>query len=108
MDGRYRKCIHNEKIRERLGIAPIADKLCETHLRRYGYILRANEGTVCKVDLDIGAPCKRHKGPPKQRWLDIQQACGRPSRPVEQNGVKTSRKRTRTTERDKTTEQDKR
>ncbi|EYC36135.1 hypothetical protein Y032_0930g3094 [Ancylostoma ceylanicum] len=48
--------IRNENIRERFGIAPIADKLRETRLRWYGHVLRANEDTVCKVGLDLQVP----------------------------------------------------
>ncbi|EYB87852.1 hypothetical protein Y032_0256g368 [Ancylostoma ceylanicum] len=62
--------IRNEKISERFGIAPIADKLRETRLRWYGHVLRANEDTICKVGLDLEVPGKRPKGRPKQRWLD--------------------------------------
>ncbi|EYB98254.1 hypothetical protein Y032_0133g1802 [Ancylostoma ceylanicum] len=54
--------IHNEKIRERLGIAAIADKLREIRLRWYGHVLRANEDTICKVGLDLEVPGKRPKG----------------------------------------------
>ncbi|EYC44065.1 hypothetical protein Y032_0473g2104 [Ancylostoma ceylanicum] len=59
--------IRNEKIRERFGIAPIADKLRETRLRWYGHVLRANEDTICKVGLDLGVPGKRPRGRPKHR-----------------------------------------
>ncbi|EYB96023.1 hypothetical protein Y032_0154g2995 [Ancylostoma ceylanicum] len=62
--------IRNEKIRERFGIAPIADKLRETRLRWYVHVLRSNEDTICKVDLDLEVLGKRPKGRPKQRWLD--------------------------------------
>ncbi|EYC36881.1 hypothetical protein Y032_0847g2669 [Ancylostoma ceylanicum] len=66
--------IRNEKIRERFGIAPIADKLRETRLRWYGHVLRANKDTICKVGLDLEVPGKRPKGRPKQRWLDTMHA----------------------------------
>ncbi|EYC43524.1 hypothetical protein Y032_0491g2404 [Ancylostoma ceylanicum] len=62
--------IRNEKIRERFGIALIADKIRETRLRWYGHVLRANEDTICKVGLDLEVPGKQPKGRPKQRWLD--------------------------------------
>ncbi|EYB91787.1 hypothetical protein Y032_0202g1790 [Ancylostoma ceylanicum] len=62
--------IRNKKIRERFGIAPIADKLRETRLRWYGHVLRANKDTICKVGLNLEVPGKRPKGRPKQRWLD--------------------------------------
>ncbi|EYC46261.1 hypothetical protein Y032_0403g828 [Ancylostoma ceylanicum] len=62
--------IRNEKIRERFGIAPIADKLFKTHLRWYRHVLCANYDTACKLGLDVGVPGKRPKERPKQRWLD--------------------------------------
>ncbi|EYC37026.1 hypothetical protein Y032_0834g2591 [Ancylostoma ceylanicum] len=62
--------LRNEKIRERFGIAPIADKLRWTRLRWYVHVLRANEYTICKVGLNLEVPGKRPKGRPKQRWLD--------------------------------------
>ncbi|EYC37913.1 hypothetical protein Y032_0757g2097 [Ancylostoma ceylanicum] len=62
--------IRNEKIRERFGIAPIADKLREIRLRWYGHVLRANEDTICKEGLDLEVPGKLPEGRPKQRWLD--------------------------------------
>ncbi|EYB94782.1 hypothetical protein Y032_0167g124 [Ancylostoma ceylanicum] len=49
-------CIRNEKIRERFGIVPIADKLRETRLTWYGHVLRPNKDTICKVGLDLEVP----------------------------------------------------
>ncbi|EYC16696.1 hypothetical protein Y032_0033g2794 [Ancylostoma ceylanicum] len=63
--------IRNEKIRERFGIAPIADKLRGTRLRWFGHVLRANEDTICKVGLDFEVLGKRPKGWPKRRRLYI-------------------------------------
>ncbi|EYB97808.1 hypothetical protein Y032_0137g2036 [Ancylostoma ceylanicum] len=62
--------IHDEKIRERFGIVPIADKLREIRLRWYGHVLCANEDTKCKVGLNLEVPGKRLRGRTKQRWLD--------------------------------------
>ncbi|EYC22387.1 hypothetical protein Y032_0017g3321 [Ancylostoma ceylanicum] len=66
--------IRDEKICERFGIAPIADKLRETRLGWYGHVLRAKEDTICKVGLNLKVPGKRPKGRPKQRWLDTMHA----------------------------------
>ncbi|EYC44648.1 hypothetical protein Y032_0455g1774 [Ancylostoma ceylanicum] len=54
--------IRNEKIRERPGIAPIANKLRETRIRWYGHALRANEDTTCKVGLDLEVRKNDQKG----------------------------------------------
>ncbi|KIH47199.1 hypothetical protein ANCDUO_22744 [Ancylostoma duodenale] len=42
-------CIRNEKIRERFGIATIADKLRETRLRWCDHVLRANKDSVYRA-----------------------------------------------------------
>ncbi|VDO90898.1 unnamed protein product [Heligmosomoides polygyrus] len=62
--------IRNDEIRQRFGVAPIADKLREARLRWYGHVLRASGDTVRKIGLNIDVPGKRPKGRPKQRWLD--------------------------------------
>ncbi|EYC35823.1 hypothetical protein Y032_0974g3262 [Ancylostoma ceylanicum] len=51
MEGGYHACsgIGNEKIRERFGITPIADKLRKTRIRWYGHVLRANEDNIGEV-----------------------------------------------------------
>ncbi|KIH65502.1 hypothetical protein ANCDUO_04176 [Ancylostoma duodenale] len=73
--------ITSEKIRERFGIATIADKLRGTCLSLYGHVLRANKDTICKVGLDPEVPGKGPKGRPKQHTACGSEACGRPSRP---------------------------
>ncbi|VDP37194.1 unnamed protein product [Heligmosomoides polygyrus] len=62
--------VRNDTIRQRFGVVPIADKLCEARLRWYGHVLRANDDTVCKIGLNLEVPGKRPRGRPKQRWLD--------------------------------------
>ncbi|VDO19781.1 unnamed protein product [Heligmosomoides polygyrus] len=62
--------IRNDEIRQRFGVAPIADKLREACLRWYGHVLPASGDTVRKIGLNIDVPGKRPKGRPKQRWLD--------------------------------------
>ncbi|VDO93965.1 unnamed protein product [Heligmosomoides polygyrus] len=62
--------IRNDEIRQRFGVAPIADKLREARLRWYGHVLRASGDTVRKIGLNIDVPGKRPKGRLKQRWLD--------------------------------------
>ncbi|EYC30279.1 hypothetical protein Y032_0005g2554 [Ancylostoma ceylanicum] len=93
--------IRNEKIRERFGIAPIADKHRKTRLRWYGHVPHVNEDKICKVGLYLGVLGKRPKGRPKQRWLDTLHytptrslwASTQTGRTIEQNGLKRSGKR---------------
>ncbi|VDP55126.1 unnamed protein product [Heligmosomoides polygyrus] len=62
--------VRNVSVRQRFGVAPIADKLREARLRWYGHVLRADGDTVRKIGLNIDVPGKRPKGRPRQRWLD--------------------------------------
>ncbi|VDP43600.1 unnamed protein product [Heligmosomoides polygyrus] len=62
--------IRNAEIRQRFGVAPIAEKLREARLRWYGHVFRASGDTVRKIGLNIDVPGKRPKGRPKHRWLD--------------------------------------
>ncbi|VDO81380.1 unnamed protein product [Heligmosomoides polygyrus] len=41
--------VRTDTIRQRFGVATIADKLREARLRWYGHVLRANDDTVCNV-----------------------------------------------------------
>ncbi|VDP05884.1 unnamed protein product [Heligmosomoides polygyrus] len=43
----------NDAIRQRFGVAPIAEKLREARLRWYGHVLRANDDTVRKIGLNM-------------------------------------------------------
>ncbi|KIH57036.1 hypothetical protein ANCDUO_12776 [Ancylostoma duodenale] len=75
-------------------IAPTAEKLAETRLKRYGYVLRANKDTFRKVGLDLEVLGKREKGRPEQRWLDTlyddlkQLVLTRTRCMIERNGVR--------------------
>uniref|UniRef100_A0A7I4Y4S3 Reverse transcriptase domain-containing protein n=1 Tax=Haemonchus contortus TaxID=6289 RepID=A0A7I4Y4S3_HAECO len=62
--------ISNDAIRERFGVAPIVDKMREAGLRWYGHVLRADEGSVRKIGLNLDVSGRRPRGRPKQRWLD--------------------------------------
>ncbi|VDO78173.1 unnamed protein product [Heligmosomoides polygyrus] len=62
--------VRNASIRQRFGVVPIADKLCEARLRWYGHVLRADGDAVWKMGINIDVPGKRPKGRPRQRWLD--------------------------------------
>ncbi|VDP41883.1 unnamed protein product [Heligmosomoides polygyrus] len=63
------KNVRNDAIRQRFGVAPIAEKLREARLRWYGHVLRANDDIVRKIGLNLEVPGKRPRGRPKQRTL---------------------------------------
>ncbi|VDP41397.1 unnamed protein product [Heligmosomoides polygyrus] len=51
--------IRNETIRQKIGVAPIADKMRQACLRWYGHVLREKEDSVRKTGLNfevIGNP----------------------------------------------------
>ncbi|VDP46995.1 unnamed protein product [Heligmosomoides polygyrus] len=62
--------IRNEAIRQKFGVAPIADKMREARLRWYGHVLRGEEDSVRKIGLNFEVTGKRPRGRPKQRWAD--------------------------------------
>ncbi|VDO63397.1 unnamed protein product [Heligmosomoides polygyrus] len=59
--------VRNDTIRQRFGVAPIAEKLREARLRWYGHLFRANDDTVGKIGLNLEVPGKLPRGCPKQR-----------------------------------------
>ncbi|VDP02237.1 unnamed protein product [Heligmosomoides polygyrus] len=62
--------IRNDAIRQKFGVAPIADKMREARLRWYGHVLGGKEDTVRKIGLELEVSGKRPRGRPKQRWSD--------------------------------------
>ncbi|VDO26024.1 unnamed protein product [Heligmosomoides polygyrus] len=62
--------IQNDAIRQKFGVAPIADKMWEARLRWYGHVLRGKEDSVRKIVLNFEVIGKGPKGRPKQRWSD--------------------------------------
>uniref|UniRef100_A0A183FJ74 ISNCY family transposase n=1 Tax=Heligmosomoides polygyrus TaxID=6339 RepID=A0A183FJ74_HELPZ len=60
----------NDAIRQKFGVAPIADKMREARLRWYGHVLRGKEDSVRKIDRNFEVIGKRPRGRPKQRWSD--------------------------------------
>ncbi|VDP34871.1 unnamed protein product [Heligmosomoides polygyrus] len=62
--------IRNDAIRQKFGVAPIADKMREARLRWYGNVLRGKEDSVRKMGLNLEVIGKRPRGRPKQRWSD--------------------------------------
>ncbi|VDP61625.1 unnamed protein product [Heligmosomoides polygyrus] len=61
--------IRNDVIRQKFGVAPIADKKREARLR-YGHFPRGREDSVRKIGLNFEVIGKRPRGRPKQRWAD--------------------------------------
>ncbi|VDP36609.1 unnamed protein product [Heligmosomoides polygyrus] len=47
--------IQNDVIRQKFGVAPIVDKMRKARLRWYGYVLRGEEDSVRKIDLNFEA-----------------------------------------------------
>ncbi|VDO90153.1 unnamed protein product [Heligmosomoides polygyrus] len=45
--------IRNDAIRQKFGVAPIADKIREARLRWYGHVLRGREDSVRRIDLNF-------------------------------------------------------
>ncbi|VDP27224.1 unnamed protein product [Heligmosomoides polygyrus] len=45
--------IRNDAIRQKFGVAPIADKMREARLRWYGHVLRGKEDSVRKIGLNF-------------------------------------------------------
>ncbi|VDP40575.1 unnamed protein product [Heligmosomoides polygyrus] len=62
--------IRNDAIRQKIGVAPIADKMREARQRWYGHVLRGKEDSVGKIGLNFEVSEKRPRGRPKQRWAD--------------------------------------
>ncbi|VDO66694.1 unnamed protein product [Heligmosomoides polygyrus] len=62
--------IRNDVIRQKFGVAPIADKMPEARLRWYGHVLRGKADSVRKIGFELEVSGKRPRGRPKQRWAD--------------------------------------
>ncbi|VDO98451.1 unnamed protein product [Heligmosomoides polygyrus] len=62
--------IRNDAIRQKFGVAPIAEKMREARLRWYGHVLRGKEDSVRKIGLNIEVIGMRPRGRPKQRLSD--------------------------------------
>ncbi|VDO87246.1 unnamed protein product [Heligmosomoides polygyrus] len=62
--------IRNDAIRQKFGVAPIADKMRGARLRWYGHVLRGKEDTDRKIGLELEVFGKRSRGRQEQRWSD--------------------------------------
>ena len=64
--------IRNEVIRDKVGLASIGDKLRESRLRWFGYVLRRDpRAPVPRSEgLDLGE-VRRGRGRPKKSWKEV-------------------------------------
>ncbi|VDO19674.1 unnamed protein product [Heligmosomoides polygyrus] len=67
---RHMDRIRNDAIRQKFGVAPIADKMREARLQWYGHVLRGKEESVRKMGHNCEVIGKRPRVRPKQRWAD--------------------------------------
>ena len=59
--------IRNDHIRERVGVAPISEKMVENRLRWFGHVQRRPlDAPVRRVDQIIRSPIKRGRGRPRR------------------------------------------
>ncbi|CAH9095909.1 unnamed protein product [Cuscuta epithymum] len=62
--------VRNETIRQRVGVAPIEDKMRELRLRWFGHVpRRPSDAPVRRVVMCGEEARKREKGRPKQTWV---------------------------------------
>ncbi|VDO73956.1 unnamed protein product [Heligmosomoides polygyrus] len=57
--------IRNDAIRQKFGVAPIAEKMREARLRWYGHVLHGKEDSIRKIGLNFEVG-KRPRGRPKK------------------------------------------
>ncbi|VDP23804.1 unnamed protein product [Heligmosomoides polygyrus] len=98
--------LRNDVIRQRFGIAPIADKMREARLRWHGHVLRGKEDSVRKIALKLEVVGKRSRGRPKQRWadtlhMDLKAAGVHPNLALDQERCRDTRLADPATKRDK-------
>jgi len=60
--------IRNMVIRERVGVAPLEDKLRETRLRWFGHVKRSVSAPVRNCEAIELLQCRRGRGRPKTSW----------------------------------------
>ena len=62
--------IRTEVVRERLGVAPIVDKMRESRLRWLGHVERRENDSVINTARNLNVEGVRPRGRPKLRWKD--------------------------------------
>ena len=66
--------VRNDNIRDRLGVAPIEEKLVQQRLRWFGHVQRRlPEAPVCSGILSQDSNVKRDRGRPKLTWMEYSQ-----------------------------------
>ncbi|VDO89299.1 unnamed protein product [Heligmosomoides polygyrus] len=68
--------IRNDVIRQKFGVAPIADKMREARLRWHGHVLGGKEDSIRKIGLNFEVIGKRPRGRPRQRWANMLKIAG--------------------------------
>ena len=64
--------IRNVMIRERVGVAPLEEKLRETRLRWFGHVKRRSVNTpVRRCEAINHLQCRRGRGRPKTSWNKV-------------------------------------
>ncbi|CAH9125827.1 unnamed protein product [Cuscuta epithymum] len=62
--------VRNETIRQRVGVAPIEDKMRKLRLRWFGHVYRRpGDASVRRVEMCGEEAGKRGRGRPKQTWV---------------------------------------
>ncbi|KAL6738972.1 hypothetical protein Aduo_012465 [Ancylostoma duodenale] len=62
--------VRNEDVRTMLGVAPIVTKMREARLRRYGHVLRSDDGSAATSAMITIVDGTRSRGRQKTQWLD--------------------------------------
>ena len=62
--------IENQEFREKLGVAPLAAKMRENRLRRFGHVQRKDFDSPIRRVESIIVEGKRSRGRPKKTWVE--------------------------------------
>ncbi|VDP14786.1 unnamed protein product [Heligmosomoides polygyrus] len=62
--------IRNDAVRQKFGVASIANKMREARLRWRGHILHEKEDSVHKISVELEVSGRRPRRRSKQRWTD--------------------------------------
>ena len=66
----FRDRMRNEYIREKVGVAPMTDKIRESRLRWFGHIKRRpSDDPVRRVDVLNTSYVRKVRGRPKKTWI---------------------------------------
>ena len=62
--------IKNDYIRDTVKVAEVTKKMQERSLQWYGHVMRREEESVCRRDMNMEVPGKRKRGTHRKRWKD--------------------------------------